>query len=93
MNVTGVNTLTAIMFVLHICSALTVVTDHCRANTTLVSHVTESCKRFQTSFTIWICDVLLLTYFFIIEQEGVGTGTLIFTLVSYVVRVLVALQV
>ena len=42
MNVTWVTTSTAIS--IHMCSAFTVVTYYCHANSTLISHVTEDCE-------------------------------------------------
>ena len=44
--------------VTHLCSALTVVTDDCHTNTTLVSHIAKYSKGCRASLTIWINDVI-----------------------------------
>ena len=56
MNVTWVTTSTAIS--IHMCSAFTVVTYNCHANSTLISHVTENCEWCLSSFAIWINNVI-----------------------------------
>ena len=55
LNVTGVTA--AIVISLHVRSAFTVVTDYCHANSILVTHVAEYCKRLQTSLAIRVDGV------------------------------------
>ena len=59
MNVTWVAASGFITFaIVHVRSALTIVTNDCHANALFVCHITEHCEWCQSSLAIWIDDVI-----------------------------------